>query len=186
MNTSIVTQFVAFALTLNLSLGATQLPAYSADKVDQDFYTCKVSPHFTPEEDMAQVIQRELLTAEKSVYVSLFGITNDVLSDTLIDLHNRGVYVEVAVDKMQGLSRYSDIPKLRTAGIPIIMKQTTVLEHNKFAIVDGKSVITGSWNWSESANKQDNNTVILRCRKLAQEYLATYSKIRFRDLQPKE
>ena len=43
----------------------------------------------------------------------------------------------------------------------MVIKKSSTLEHNKYAVIDGERVVMVSWNWSKSAQKQDNSNVIL-------------------------
>jgi phosphatidylserine/phosphatidylglycerophosphate/cardiolipin synthase-like enzyme len=57
----------------------------------------------------------------------------------------------------------SALRKLRSAGIAIrslgVVKQS--LMHNKFAIFDGRVVATGSYNWTQSAERANYENLVL-------------------------
>lgn len=143
---------------------------------------CLVESHFTPVEEMTPVVKTYLGLAKSSVKVAVFGLTNDELADTLIQLHNAGVKVEVAVDKLQSSVRGTDIPKLVEAGIPVYVKKTSYLNHNKYVIIDDQLVLMGSWNWSVNAETQDNSEVILYgCRDVIGSFINDFSRIKERD-----
>jgi phosphatidylserine/phosphatidylglycerophosphate/cardiolipin synthase-like enzyme len=58
------------------------------------------------------------------------------------------MYVAVKADKVQsaGKSQKAMIAKLEQAGIPVEVSTQSRLLHHKFAVVDGRWVITGSFN----------------------------------------
>jgi phosphatidylserine/phosphatidylglycerophosphate/cardiolipin synthase-like enzyme len=105
------------------------------------------------------------------------------LANTLINLKNAGIQVEIAVDKRQSKVLGSDIQKLKDNHIPVYIKKTGILEHNKYAIIDdGVVIVIGSWNWSRNAEFQDNSVVILsNCQESAFKILNDFSRIKQRD-----
>lgn len=62
---------------------------------------------------------------------------------------------------MQAAGRYDLHSELEAAGITVIIKPKRTLEHNKLCVIAGKKIIMGSWNWSNSAQKQDNSDVLI-------------------------
>jgi phosphatidylserine/phosphatidylglycerophosphate/cardiolipin synthase-like enzyme len=102
------------------------------------------------------------MKAKKSVHCSLYGISNNALEKALIELKQAGVDVIVAEDKKQAALASDLHGDLMSNGIQVIIKKTAVLEHNKFCTIDGESVIMGSWNWSRSAQKQDNSVAVIK------------------------
>jgi phosphatidylserine/phosphatidylglycerophosphate/cardiolipin synthase-like enzyme len=147
---------------------------------------CDVQAHFTPIEKMTPIVISELQKAKKGVYLSLFGITNKAIADELISLHAQGVDVRVNLDHRQSMVKGSLLPELHAAGIPVVVKPTSALEHNKFMVIDPGTphsfLFFGSWNFSESAEKQDNSAAILRdCPGTIQSFMDDFNFITKRD-----
>src|SRR5207249_5688913 len=116
-------------------------------------------------------IHAHLTQASKSVHCSLYGITNLRLANDLIAAKHRGADVGVGLDKIQAAGQHDLHAKLQAAGILVEIKPVATLEHNKFCVLDGTIVITGSWNWSNSAQQQDNSEVIITdCPTVAQSF----------------
>jgi phosphatidylserine/phosphatidylglycerophosphate/cardiolipin synthase-like enzyme len=60
------------------------------------------------------------------------------------------------------------------------------LLHHKFAVIDGRYVVTGSYNWTESAERRNReNLVILDCPEVAQAFSAAWESIRKHSLEEK-
>src|SRR3989449_1860796 len=145
-------------------------------------WACEVQPLFSPYDKVDDAIHAQLIQANKSVQCSLYGITNLRLVNDLIAVNKRGADVGVGLDKMQAAGKSDLHAKLQDAGIQVEIKPVNVLEHNKFCAIDGSIVIMGSWNWSSSAQKQDNSDVIITdCPKVAQAFEAAYQRIIERD-----
>jgi phosphatidylserine/phosphatidylglycerophosphate/cardiolipin synthase-like enzyme len=145
-------------------------------------WACEVQPLFSPTDKVDDAIHAQLLHANKSVHCSLYGITNLRLANDLIAAKKRGADVGVGLDKTQASGKHDLHGHLQAAGILVEIKLAGVLEHNKFCVLDGTMVIMGSWNWSNSAQKQDNSDVIITdCPKVAHAFEAAYQRIIERD-----
>lgn len=145
-------------------------------------WACEVQPLFSPYDKVDDAVHTKLTQASQSVHCSLYGITNLRLASDLIDAKKRGADVGVGLDKIQASGKHDLHDNLQAAGILVEVKPVATLEHNKFCVIDGTMVIMGSWNWSNSAQKQDNSDVIITdCRKVAQAFEAAYQRIIERD-----
>lgn len=148
-------------------------------------YACEAKAYFSPQQDIEQVVLDSLSGAKRYVHLSLYGITNRRLADKLLELHARGVEVIVCLDKLQSKGKYDLHGDLAKGGIPVIIKRTRTLEHNKFAVIDGQRVLMGSWNWSKSAQRQDNSDVVLYdCPDEVEKFNAEFQRILERDREP--
>jgi phosphatidylserine/phosphatidylglycerophosphate/cardiolipin synthase-like enzyme len=136
-------------------------------------WACEIQPLFSPYDKVDDAIHTQLVRASKSVHCSLYGITNLRLANDLIAAKKRGADVGVGLDKTQAAGQHDLHAKLQAVGILVEIKLSVVLEHNKFCVIDGSTVIMGSWNWSNNAQKQDNSDVIITdCPKVAQAFEA--------------
>ena len=116
--------------------------------------------------------------ANESVYVMIYSFTLDELTDALIDASLRGVEVKVLVEKENAYQRGSEVPKLIEAGVQVALDSNPALMHNKVMIVDGKLVVTGSYNWSWSAeNRNDENLVVISGPEVAELYEAEFERL---------
>jgi phosphatidylserine/phosphatidylglycerophosphate/cardiolipin synthase-like enzyme len=145
-------------------------------------WACEVQPLFSPYDKIDDAIHAQLGQATQSIHCSLFGITNLRLTNDLIAAKQRGVDVGVGLDRRQSEGTHDLHEKLKAEGILVEVKPVYTLEHNKFCVLDGATVIMGSWNWSNSAQKQDNSDVIITdCPSAAQAFEAAYQRIMERD-----
>ena len=64
------------------------------------------------------------------------------------------------------------------AGVPVRISSNPKIMHNKFAVLDGATVLTGSYNWTISAFKyNDENLLVLRRPELAQRYTDRFRQL---------
>src|ERR1039458_7346670 len=80
----------------------------------------------------------------------------------LVEAHRRGVKVEVVLDRSQRTEKYSSATFVRNEGIPCFIDAQHAIAHNKVMVIDGLTVITGSFNFTKAAeaNNAENLLVI--------------------------
>jgi len=115
--------------------------------------------------------------ANFSIHILIYSFTLDSVSEALIAAYKRGVEVKIVLEREQ-LNDYSEYYKLKNAGIEVKLDSNPALMHDKVAIIDGKIVITGSYNWSSSAETKNNeNMIIIKSIELAKIYEEEFQKI---------
>ena len=137
-----------------------------------------IAVSFSRTEDTSSLIRRWIDRANESIRVMVMLITQDELADSLIDAHRRGVDVDVIIDDDWLYKTGSDYERLLEAGVDIRGDNRPGLMHHKVVVIDGCIVITGSYNWSRSAEESnDENIIILRSSLIAEEYLEEFNRI---------
>ncbi|NXJ80928.1 PLD6 hydrolase, partial [Trogon melanurus] len=104
---------------------------------------------------------RRLLSARRSLELCLFAFSSPQLGRAVRLLHRRGVRVRVVTDAQYMGLRGSQIGLLRLAGIQVRHDQENGFMHHKFAIVDGRTLITGSLNWTTDAIQNNRENVLV-------------------------
>ena len=143
-----------------------------------------VRVYFGPvEPGMANGMKRALLdligSADETLFVAAFTLGHEGIAEALIARHEAGVRVGVVSD-----SDYRDdaaMQQVLAAGIPVVFDERSAYMHNKFVIVDGHTVWTGSANLTDNGfffNR--NNAITVRSRGLAENYTAEFKEM-YRD-----
>src|SRR5208337_1393995 len=117
------TRLKAPALTLVLLLAASPLAA-------QDYEL-----GFSPGGSSLKVVLDAIASAKSSLLVACYEFTSRDI---------------VAAFKASE-DRYSQIPILRRSGIPIRLDRRYEIMHDKFMVIDGDAIETGSFNYSDGA-----------------------------------
>ena len=132
----------------------------------------------------AQVLLRMIQQAQNTLDGSFYDIGDHGFVDALIDAKRRGVQVRIItdnkamMDKETGTRIRDTIVKLQQAGIPLIDDQRSGIMHNKFMIVDGNAVWTGSTNsTSTSLYNHNNNAIVVRNRQIAENYQYEFDRM---------
>jgi phosphatidylserine/phosphatidylglycerophosphate/cardiolipin synthase-like enzyme len=140
---------------------------------------------FTPWDDAEGMVVAAINEAERQILVQAFLFTSRRVAAALIAARARGVEVLVTADSEQVRSRKgSRVRELVAAGIPVWLETRYAAAHNKVMVIDAgtreATVITGSYNWTSSAQRQNaENVVILRRnRAIADAYAANWQRHR--------
>ena len=139
---------------------------------------------FTPGGNCTDPIVSEIAGAQQSILVQAYSFTSVPILSALKAAHARGVDVEVIVDKTSARqsksgSRYSAATFLSNAGIPVWVDTKVAIAHNKVMVIDGETVITGSFNFTAAAEKNNaENLLVLDDPALAGKYRANWERRR--------
>jgi len=127
---------------------------------------------FTPGGACEALIVDEIEDAKSSIRVQAYSFTSKPITQALLDAHKRGVNIKFLCDRSQKSERYSRIKELEANGIPVSFDNVEGLAHNKTIIIDDEIVITGSYNFTYSAqNRNSENLLIIRNKKVVNSYV---------------
>ena len=133
----------------------------------------KLDVCFTPPSGCSEKIIEEINNSKASIYVQAYGFTSKKIADSLIKAHLRGVKVQVILDRSNMSKKgYSKLMDLKEAGVDISLDIVPGIAHNKVMIIDEKKVITGSFNFTEAADKRNSeNVIIIEDKETVKQYL---------------
>jgi len=132
---------------------------------------------FTPPSGCGSLIAIEISKAVESIYVQAYGFTSSQIAEELVKAHDIGVKVRVLLDKSNLSSRYSKMREIEEAGIDVGIDRVSGIAHNKVMIIDHKKVITGPFNFTANADKNNaENVLILEDYMVAENYLQNWFK----------
>lgn len=149
-------------------------------------------------------VAADIAAAQQTVDVAAFELNSSAIANALIDAHNRGVRVRLVTDDDHGLDveMYREylaadederediademesppdetlLDEVYDAGIPIEDDDRGALMHNKFVIIDGATVWTGSMNLTiNGVYRNNNNFVRIRSSRVAQDYQTEFNEM---------
>jgi phosphatidylserine/phosphatidylglycerophosphate/cardiolipin synthase-like enzyme len=116
--------------------------------------------------------------ARKQILVEAYSFTSEPIAVALIDAEKRGVDVEVILDKSQEQARGTEADLISLSGIPTYSDPAYRIAHDKVMVIDGSKVITGSFNFTKSAEdyNAENLLVISNDPPLADQYETSWKK----------
>lgn len=147
----------------------------AAGRAEGPPYTVRTEVYFCPRGGATEAILRELAAAQREVRVQAYVLTSLRITYSLIAARQRGVCVEVLLDAKQADRPESATRYLLDAGIPTWIDGGHRIAHNKLILIDDEMVISGSFNFSESAGTENaENLLVLRGAGLAARYRTQY------------
>jgi len=127
---------------------------------------------FTPPSGCGTLIAQEIARAKESIYVQAYSLTSGIIVNQLIQAKNRGVKVQVLLDKSNVSDKWSKMMDLVNANVSVRIDKVSGIAHNKVIIIDEQKVITGSFNFTNAADKRNaENVIIINNKSVAKEYL---------------
>lgn len=145
------------------------------------------------------LIDQTLATTQQTADLALFVFSEQALGDRLQTLHRQGRQIRALIDPSFAYRDYSEgldllgvalpnnrcqyeannqpwAPAIATVGTPGLARGD--LLHHKFAVMDDRRVITGSHNWSDAANAQnDENTLVIESPTVAAHYAREFDRL---------
>jgi phosphatidylserine/phosphatidylglycerophosphate/cardiolipin synthase-like enzyme len=146
----------------NLTIDGTQLEIY-----------------FSPDDHVARRIVSLMRMAKKSIYFLAYSFTANDFGDILKQKARDGIPVagvmEASVIASNPGTEYTSLSK---AGLSVYLDGNPGLMHHKVIIIDGEIVITGSYNFTSSAERNnDENVVIFFDKQIAARYMAEFQRV---------
>ena len=143
-----------------------------------------VEVFFSPSDRTTSNIARVLATANQNIFFAQLSFTRSDLATTIVDRKNAGVIVRGLIDNTGDTG--TQFTFLQSSGVDVRKANHSVVVgdfHHKYGVVDpfndasDPAVITGSHNWSSSAeNDNDENTIIIHSGPVARQYVQEFAK----------
>ncbi len=143
----------------------------------------RIESYFAPEDGVAAHILRVLRSARTSIHFMAFSFTRDDFAQVLIEKARAGVSVQGVFERRQtqaGSSAWDTLKEagLTTLGLDVRLDGNRYNQHSKVFVVDGETVVTGSYNFTQSADKQnDENVLIIHDAAIARAYEVEWEKV---------
>lgn len=119
------------------------------------------SAHFSPGEDCRRKLLDLCQIARQTLDISVFTIADDRLCAAICAAHVRGVSVRIITDNDKSLDMGSDIEHMIAQGIAVRMDREPHHMHHKFALIDGSTLVNGSFNWTRSASERNQENILV-------------------------
>jgi phosphatidylserine/phosphatidylglycerophosphate/cardiolipin synthase-like enzyme len=134
---------------------------------------------FSPDGSAQQVIMSGIESAQSSILVAAYSFTSKQISTALLAAQRRGVKVQVVADEKSNGRSYSAVRFLANNGVPVRLNGRYAIMHNKFMVIDGQTVETGSFNFTQAATKSNaENALVLRgAPALAAKYTTEWKRL---------
>ena len=148
--------FISFYV---VALSACNLATYETKTAKQLIQSNNIKVFFTPSLECETNIIAHINKASK-IDIAVYSITNPNIVDSILAAHKRGAQIRVITDRTQAKGKGSLVGQIRSSGIPVVTNIKHKIEHNKFAIFDGKYVETGSYNYTHNGSAYNSENCV--------------------------
>lgn len=125
--------------------------------------TGTVEVAFSPNNGVTATVIKAIDEAHETILVSAYSFTSKDIANALLAAKKRGVNVKLILDKSQATQKYSSSTFFANQGFDLRIDIKHAIYHDKVMIIDGKTVITGSFNFTKAAEtKNAENLLVLR------------------------
>jgi len=133
---------------------------------------------FSPGTDILESISDLLKQTHKTLDICVFTITDERLASDIFDCFQRGIKVRIITDDDKMYDHGSVIKDLNNAGIPIKIDHSQYHMHHKFGIIDSRIVFTGSFNWTYTASKHNQENLLVTSNyEIVKQYTEQYEQL---------
>jgi phosphatidylserine/phosphatidylglycerophosphate/cardiolipin synthase-like enzyme len=157
------------------------------------------SQRYNWEESVNGLIASHLVKATKSIKAALFVFSDQKIADVMQSRQKAGADIGVIIEPKFAYRDYSELLDLmglemlnhkcsfepdnnpwkkpvREAGMAILPRGDVL--HHKFAVIDGKTVVMGSQNWSVAANYiNDETLIVIQDTKISDQFTQEYDRL---------
>lgn len=121
--------------------------------------TIEPSAYFSPGDECRRKIIDLCHQARKSIDICVFTISDDTLTAAILKAYKRGIAVRIITDNDKSEDLGSDVDELIAKGVPLRMDKTQNHMHHKFAVFDQQILLNGSFNWTRSATRYNQENI---------------------------
>jgi phosphatidylserine/phosphatidylglycerophosphate/cardiolipin synthase-like enzyme len=137
-----------------------------------------VENHFAPEDKTAAQIIEEIERAQSRIRSMSFIFTSEEIADAMLERAQAGVVVQGEIVDRNAERDYSQYDRLQAAVHDVLPDGNPYIMHHKVIIVDDATVILGSYNFTASAEEDnDENLLIIRDPEVAALFLAEFGRV---------
>ena len=117
---------------------------------------------FSPSGGATELVVKAIASAKQSIHVAAYSFTSRPIAMAIADARRAGLDVDVVVDHEQiAKGNHSVVSYLVSMNVPVRVDIVHTLQHDKYMVIDGKTVETGSFNYTAAAEQHNSENVIV-------------------------
>ena len=140
--------------------------------------TQDIACYFSPKGGCTEAVVAEINRAQQSILVQAYSFTSTPIAKALVEAQKRGVQITVILDKSNLTGQYSSADFVLHASIATYIDDKHAIAHNKIMLIDGRTIITGSFNFTKQAESSNaENLLVIHDRpELFAQYSANFKQ----------
>lgn len=133
---------------------------------------------FSPGEDCLNALREAIAQAQTELLICVFTISDDRIASSLLQRRKDPLRIRLLADNDKMHDKGSDVLRLFRSGVQVRTDVSPHHMHHKFMVVDRKVVLTGSYNWTRSAERYNReNLVRIEDLQLAEAFVHEFERI---------
>ena len=142
-----------------------------------------IEVYMAPTDNSASEIIKEIRDADHSIYFAMFTFSHKGIIAAIERKINSGIVAKGYIDNLFAGRTYSINKHISGESLEVKWDNTQAMVHHKFMVIDpitdsNPTVITGSFNFTTSAEKRnDENIVIIHDKRIANLYFKEFIKL---------
>jgi phosphatidylserine/phosphatidylglycerophosphate/cardiolipin synthase-like enzyme len=120
-----------------------------------------VESYFSPKGGCAEAVVRQVNNARHEILMQAYSFTCPDIAAALVAARKRGVSVTILLDQSNEAETYSELKDLEQHGLKPMIDASHAIAHNKIMIIDCRTLITGSFNFTRQADHQNAENLLI-------------------------
>ena len=120
-----------------------------------------VAAYFSPRGGCTDAVVHEIGAARREVLVLAYSFSSKPIAQALVDAKARGVRVDILLDRSNEQETYSDLRFFQEQGLQPLIDAQHAIAHNKVMIIDRRTLITGSFNFTHQAEAENGENLLV-------------------------
>jgi phosphatidylserine/phosphatidylglycerophosphate/cardiolipin synthase-like enzyme len=139
----------------------------------------RIEVYFSPDDGIAAPVLELLTNAKESIHFLAFSFTTDEFGETIRLQAENGLTVAGVMEEEQVKSNIgTEYDLFIQAGLDVLIDGNEGQMHHKTMIIDEQVVITGSYNFSRSAEtRNDENLIVIYNEDIANFYMQEFQRV---------
>lgn len=155
--------------------GVTSASTMAQQRVEID--GTKINVLFAAEDRVSIRLAELLARAESQIRFMAFAFTHNEIGETMLFGAQNGVDVKGIFETLGSETEYSMMGRMHCADVSVRQDGNPHVMHHKVIVIDERIVVTGSFNFSENADKSnDENLLVIDNSDIAEYYIEEFDR----------
>ena len=116
---------------------------------------------FSPRGSATDAVVDQINQARDTLHIQAYQFTSAPIAEAVVNARKRSVQILVVLDPSQEGERYHVAQFLHNAAIPVYIDRKHAIAHNKIMLIDGRAIITGSFNFTKAAEQSNAENLLV-------------------------
>lgn len=149
---------------------------WTGETVDEEYSAGGIRIAFSPENNCEGIISRAVASAKSTIHFAFYHFTSEEIAKIIIERKLAGVKVYGIIEN-SSVEPYSVFGALRDFGCAVRRSNRAGFLHDKFIVVDNRTVIAGSYNLTAAARKNTEVIMAVEDERLASEFMREWKRM---------